>query len=161
MILSATGHRPDKLGGYSDAVAWNLRVLARNHMMIVKPRHVISGMALGWDQAWAEAALDLSIPFIAAVPFPGQQSRWPADSQRRYEKLLEAAAKVVTIAETYSAYAMQKRNEWMVDNSDLVVALWDGSSGGTGNCMAYALRKAKPTVNLWPIWSGDFEALFT
>lgn len=29
---------------------------------------------------------------------------------------------------------MQKRNEYMVDLADKVVAVWDGSKGGTDNC---------------------------
>jgi len=30
------------------------------------------------------------------------------------------------------------RSEWMVQNCDLLVAYWDGSDGGTGNCVKYA-----------------------
>jgi len=44
---------------------------------------------------------------------------------------------------------MQTRNIWMVDNCDLVLALWDGSDGGTGNCIKYANKIGKPIVNLW------------
>jgi uncharacterized phage-like protein YoqJ len=51
---------------------------------------------------------------------------------------------------------MQIRNEWMVDNAHIVLALWDGSSGGTGNCIKYANRKSvnKPIINLWSSWVG-------
>jgi uncharacterized phage-like protein YoqJ len=33
---------------------------------------------------------------------------------------------------------LQKRNEWMVDHCDLLIAVWDGSEGGTANCVRYA-----------------------
>jgi uncharacterized phage-like protein YoqJ len=33
---------------------------------------------------------------------------------------------------------MQIRNEWMVDRCDKLIAVWDGSKGGTGNCVDYA-----------------------
>ena len=32
---------------------------------------------------------------------------------------------------------------------DLVLAFWDGSSGGTGNCVRYAGKVGKPIENLW------------
>jgi len=76
MILSGTGHRPDKLGGYSDSAFDNLVKIAEDYLKESKPDKVISGMALGWDQALAEACVNLNIPFIAAVPFKGQESKW-------------------------------------------------------------------------------------
>ena len=33
---------------------------------------------------------------------------------------------------------MQERNEWMVNNCDVLIAVWDGTSGGTANCVKYA-----------------------
>ena len=42
---------------------------------------------------------------------------------------------------------MQKRNEYMVDKSDLVIAFWNGEeSGGTWNTINYAERKGKQLV---------------
>jgi uncharacterized phage-like protein YoqJ len=58
----------------------------------------------------------------------------------------------------FTSYAMQIRNEWMVDHCDLLVALWDGSPGGTGNCIRYAKRAKCATVNLWPHWSKLIDA---
>ena len=156
LILSATGHRPNKIGGYSADADTKRCQLAHDFL---KPRadrlkHVISGMALGWDMAWAEAALALSISFIAAVPFNGQDSLWPALSQKRYKVLLQHAKKVVVVcAGGYDVWKMQKRNEWMVDNSAAIVALWNGTSGGTANCVRYANLKKVPVVNLWAKWA--------
>lgn len=152
MIIAATGHRPDKLGGYGIIVARKLRYLARQFLEERRPERVISGMAQGWDTAWALAADDLKIPFIAAVPCPGQERPWPPESQRLYRELLSKAAEVIIISEHYSARNMQRRNKWMVDHVDEVAALWDGSLGGTANCVAYASKINKPLVNLWPRW---------
>lgn len=159
MIIGATGHRPNKLGGYGRASRVELIKLARRHIAKRRPEKVITGMALGWDQAWAVAAHMEGVPFIAAVPFPGQDSRWPEESRVRYQRILERAAEVHVIAEFFSNRAMQKRNEWMVDNSDEMVALWDGTFGGTCNCIGYIEKRRKPWTNLWPQWSGDYEAL--
>jgi uncharacterized phage-like protein YoqJ len=153
MIFAATGHRPPKLGGYSAAVDDRLRALARVFLRGRKPRGAISGMALGWDMAWAEAALELGIPLCAAVPFDGQERQWPESSRARHAAILRAAAKIVVVSPGgYDPRKMQRRNEWMVDKAQLVVALWDGTAGGTGNCIAYAQRAGKPIENLWPRW---------
>lgn len=159
MILAATGHRPPKLGGYGDSVRLGLRTLAVRHFLDARPSQIISGMALGWDQAVAEAAIELCVPFIAAVPFEGQENRWPVESQRRYRQLIAAAAAAEIISPYPGARAMQQRNEWMVDRADRIVALWDGTWGGTFNCIEYANRVRVPVDNLWSRWKNDLSAL--
>jgi nucleoside 2-deoxyribosyltransferase len=32
----------------------------------------------------------------------------------------------------------------MVDKSDILIAVWDGTASGTGNTVAYAKRQGKP-----------------
>ena len=151
LVLSATGHRPDKLGGHNENTALRLRALARREIAEIAPTRVISGMALGWDQAIAHAAIDLCIPFVAAVPFRGQEGKWPYASQREFHDLLTHAAEIVIVSQgRYAPWKMQLRNEWMVDNSGLVLALWDGSTGGTANCVNYARAMRKDIRNAWP-----------
>lgn len=150
MILSATGHRPDKLGGYSYEVTNKLTELAEQYLDEVTPDKIISGMALGWDMAWANAGIRLGYPVIAAIPFEGQESMWRNESKRDYFKLLDKCSEIVYVNDPgYAVWKMQSRNEWMVDNSDMVVALWDGSKGGTANCIRYANKVNKSIVNLW------------
>jgi uncharacterized phage-like protein YoqJ len=159
-ILAATGHRPNKLGGYGNDVFQHLKMLAQAVFVSERPNKVISGMALGWDQAWAEAAIEEDIPLIAAIPFDGQESVWPESSKVKYRQLLSKTENVVVICPgSYAAWKMQKRNEWMVDNCDRLVALWDGTSGGTANCVRYAESVKKPISNLWPAWSGGVGAI--
>lgn len=160
IIIAATGHRPPKLGGYGPRVYADLVKLAEDYLYEYAGESVrgISGMALGWDQAFAEACVGAGIPYIAAVPFKGMSSAWPEAAQRRYDRLLRAAAEVVYVCVPgYAVWKMQKRNEWMVDNCTRLCALWDGSSGGTANCLRYAEkvrgRTGAPFVdNLWNRW---------
>lgn len=159
MILAATGHRPDKLGGYASKTHWRLIALARDYLSDRQPSAVIVGMALGWDQAVAQAAIDFNIPFTAAIPFEGQERRWPETSQARYHGLLDRAASVEIISPYCDILAYQHRNEWMVDRADEIAALWDGSWGGTFNCVRYAEKVGKPVENLWPKWHNDFADL--
>ncbi|RWE37428.1 SLOG family protein [Mesorhizobium sp.] len=152
MIIAATGHRPPKLGGYGQDVRRELFNLAMDYLEAERPASVISGMALGWDQAFALAAVMCGIPLTAAVPFEGQHLRWPADSQRRFELLLSEATTVHIVSDIPGDRAMQKRNEWMVDQANKMCALWDGSWGGTFNCLRYAKKVQRPVDNLWDRW---------
>lgn len=162
MIVAGTGHRPATLGGLGLTVVqkerWyaNGTAIAFSYLRYRKPSAVISGMALGWDQMLAQAALDAGIPLTAAVPFEGQDSLWPHSDQVRYAKLLGRAHEVVVVSPgDYSAWKMQVRNVWMVDRCDRLVALFDGvSPGGTRNCVNFATRKRAPVDNLWPCWTG-------
>lgn len=74
-IICGTGHRPDKLGGYSNEVTQKLIRVCRFGLEKLQPSLVISGMALGYDQALAEAAIELKIPFHAYCPCYGQDSK--------------------------------------------------------------------------------------
>lgn len=154
MIIAGTGHRPDKLGGYDGQTADRLFDFAIRHIEQLKPDLIISGMALGWDMALAEAAWALEIPFHAYIPFRGQELKWPSGPQVLYRNLLAVAAKILECGEPgYAAWKMQVRNKCMVDAltgpDDVLLALWDGSDGGTSNCVKYAESKGKTIINLW------------
>ena len=117
MILGFTGHRPASLpGNYSARTNRALLNTADFILAQYKPEKVISGMALGWDTAVAECAINRSIGLIAAVPFKSQPSKWPKTSQDRYQKLLKLAERIEIIsAGDYSLEAMQLRNRWIVN----------------------------------------------
>lgn len=133
-----------------------LIALARSYLMDTRPVEVISGMAIGWDQAVTQAALELEIPVIAAIPFTGQELRWPSESQIKYRHLVDRARERHVISDglnVSAGEAFQKRNEWMVDRCGLLVALWNGQPSGTGNCIKYALKQNRPMINLWNRWT--------
>ena len=44
--------------------------------------------------------------------------------------------------------AITKRNEWMIDNSDLVVCYVERESGGAYSAMKYAYKRGKQIINL-------------
>jgi len=146
MNLTVTGHRPDKLGGYKECKLHSLvKEAIRKKLLEIKPDYGITGMALGVDQWYAEICIELGIPFIAAIPFKGQENIWPPDSQRHYNELLEQAhASEVVCQGGFAGWKLQKRNEWMVYQSHEVLGVWDGSSGGTANCIAFAKKFERP-----------------
>lgn len=153
MIVSFTGHRPNKIGGFKLPNPTYIKICQQIESTLkeLKPEKVISGMALGVDQWAAYISYKLKIPFIAAVPFINQESKWPTSSQETYNKLIKLASEVTIVSDgEYSANKMQIRNEWMVDRSDQLIAIWDGSAGGTGNCVNYAKSKNKSIIYISP-----------
>ena len=159
MIICGTGHRPTKLGGYDNSILLSLAKMAKDAISgIGNVEKIISGMALGWDQALALAAIDMQIPLVAAVPFKGQENAWPPASQEVFRDYLRNAHTVHIVCEGgYAAWKMQKRNEWMVDNANIVLALWNGTPGGTMNCLEYANHVGKEVVNLWEDWRNKYS----
>lgn len=114
-------------------------------------QEAISGMALGVDQWFAETCIVLGIPFTAAVPCDDQERLWPEESQRHYRELLAKAHHVRVVSPgPYAAWKMQARNEYMVNECDVLLAVWDGSSGGTANCVRYAEKVGKPVWRIDP-----------
>jgi uncharacterized phage-like protein YoqJ len=152
MIISGTGHRPHKLGGYDLKVFERLVALAEQALLKYQPATVISGMALGWDQALAQAATNLGIPWLAAIPCRGQESKWHGDSKHYYHELLTHATWKVCLSVRYTSGCMQRRNEFMVNKADMILALWDGSPGGTANCIKVAETAGKTVINLHSSW---------
>lgn len=154
--LAFTGHRPPKAGlthstfGEGDRAA----VIAVVDLLAeLEPEFVIVGGALGFDTLAARAAAVSGVPYRVYVPFKGQQYRWPLEAKDRYGKMLELAEAVEIVdprPETgYAPWKMHYRNQRMVNDADRVVAWWDGSPGGTANCVKYALSKGKDVDNLW------------
>lgn len=157
-ILAGTGHRPDKLGGYEPEAEELLTEYAVYILSSYKPKKVIVGMAMGWDMALAHACVRLGIPFIAAIPFKGQELRWRPAVQKIYHELLSKAIEVVVVCEGgYHPFKMNKRNEWMVDHCTRLLALWNGSPGGTDNCIRYAKKVERNWINVWPGWESFNE----
>jgi uncharacterized phage-like protein YoqJ len=141
MIVAFTGHRPDKLGGYKLPNPTYIKVCREIEKALkeLKPEKVLSGMALGVDQWAANIAYKLDIPFVAVIPFEGQEKAWPEESQKTFRLLRKLAAEEVIVCPGgYAPSKMQTRNEWLVDNCDTLIPIWDGTSGGTGNCVKYA-----------------------
>lgn len=157
-IIAGTGHRPNKLTfgkwkAYDPLMLHRLTDLAIWYFEKESPDKVITGMALGWDSAIALAAIKLNIPLIAAVPFVDQDKLWKPQDKVLYSRILSNCEEVVIVCDgDYSAHKMMLRNRYMVDKCTNLVALYDGiSSGGTANCIKYAVSKNVPIDNLWSV----------
>jgi uncharacterized phage-like protein YoqJ len=148
MNLGITGHRPNKLGGYDPytSLCGPLQAKMETFFSWKAPERIISGMALGTDQ-WAVAvALRLGIKVTALIPCKDQEKLWPASAQAEYWKLLkdieQDGGEIRYVSERpYDKRCMHNRNQEIVINSSEMLAIWDGTRGGTRDCIRLAKLK--------------------
>lgn len=161
MKIAITGHRPNKLGNDYNLTSPLIQGIKARIITILgnevamnptdSTLTLITGMALGIDTLFAQIAISLNLPFIAAIPCIGQESKWPQRSKDVYNQLLSQAREIVRVTtDEYTPTCMQKRNEWMVNECDILIAVWDGTGGGTANCVQYAEFVGKPIIRIKP-----------
>ena len=107
----------------------------------------MTGFADGADQYFAEIVVKLQADFpdlrlIAVLPYRKRVDSLEARAQTK--ALLRACADVVVIQEEYTPNAYAKRNRYMVERSDRVIAVYDGrEKGGTVNTIRLTHRLKK------------------
>ena len=118
-------------------------------------RHFICGMANGCDLYFAETVLALravhpDVTLEAAVPFEGQADRWDAYQRARYNVLLSRCDRHTLLQKEHTPECMMRRNRYMVDRSGVVIAVFNGSRGGTFNTLRYAVRCGLEIIEIDP-----------
>ncbi|WP_083624830.1 phospholipase D-like domain-containing protein, partial [Planktothrix paucivesiculata] len=106
----------------------------------------LSGMAVGVDQAAAQIWSERGLSWKAIYPCPEREytSYLGHSGYRQYkEELLATAIEVKILYPEYQPGVMQARDQYLVNNSQLGLAVWDGrTTGGTFLTISMA-RKAK------------------
>lgn len=153
MIISFTGHRPDRLGGYVTPNPLYTKIVSNMRYVIegLGAKLIYVGGAQGVDTWAAELAIEMKIPFILAIPCENQEALWPKAAKEKYHSILEKAKEVILVCSgPYSAEKMFIRNRFLVDKADTLVAIFDGSKSGTMNCVNYAKKMKKTIITINP-----------
>lgn len=160
-----TGHRPKSLPWKNNendircaALKSKIRFAVENLIVEHGCEKFISGMAQGADMICAEVVLALKniyphIKLECAVPNRAFTIKWSAEDVRRYSSILTRADYIGFISEkkVYSLSDLMLRNKYMVDNSDIVIAIYkENESGGTKNTIDYAESKNKEVIIISP-----------
>ena len=157
-----TGHRPQTITYlWDETSAQSLELKSKLEKAIIYlidnkgVTHFISGMALGVDMIAAEIVLELKskypeIKLECALPCETQASRWSVKYRDRYFNIIQMSDKETLLQTHYTADCMHKRNRYMVDHSDYVIAVWDGSPSGTGKTVMYAKENNKAILQIKP-----------
>lgn len=152
MNISFTGHREFDRERFEGALYRRILELASS-----TPITFWSGMAVGFDLSAAEAVLKArdwgaDVRLNCVVPYVGQSLFFNDADTERYESIIRRANRVITLAEEYHRDVFFRRNDYLIEQADMLIAYFNGnfSSGGT----AYTIRKARhariPIENLYP-----------
>ena len=155
MKIALTGHRPQRLFGnnlsntkWQAVSAWIKDVLIRNNCTVA-----FSGMAKGSDLLYALAVKDLAekgynINLNLIFPCKGYGSNSPDKRYLMwYQQAIDAANKITYIHKEWTPTADDDRDKYMVDNCDMLIAIFDGiEAGGVFKTIEYAKSLGKPII---------------
>jgi len=118
-------------------------------------RTFLSGMAVGFDLAAAEAVLECravcpGLRLVAVIPFKGQAVRFSAGDRARFERVAAAADETIVLSAGYHRGVYTVRNDFLVGHAARLIAWFDGSPGGTSYTVRRALRLGRTVDNLCP-----------
>ncbi len=156
-----TGHRPEKLPWGTnetspDCVKLKKLLYHQAEQLVTHfgVTHFISGMARGIDTYGAEIVLQLKktypVTLECAIPFEEQAASWPEDDRNRYFEIIAQADQETMFQSRFTPDCYGKRNRYMVHSSRFVIAVWDGSGGGTSSTVHYACRKGLRVLLIHP-----------
>ena len=157
-----TGRRPKYLFGYNDDKSY-LKLMSYMYDIVKNVynkgyRNFVTGGAQGFDQLMFRVVNklkkdnpDTNIKNILYLPCKEQSSKWGREGlfgSDNYDKMLKAADDIYYVSDTYTNTCLMDRNRAMIDNSSLVIALYDDenwynekrirNTSGTLNALNYA-----------------------
>lgn len=159
-----TGHRPRSFSfGYDEELPdfQNLILKIKNCIIQVCNsgcRTFYCGMAEGVDLWCGELILEMRDRFdpplqiCAVVPFLEQPGNMSKKNQERYRRIMEHSKERFLVSRKFTKSCYQKRNCFLVDSCDAVIAVFDESNAhsGTGQTVRYAKKKGKRVFLIQP-----------
>lgn len=155
---AVTGHRPSRFKfKYSEDYSLCKKIKRAMFNQFKKlydeqgVRRYYVGGALGVDMWAGELILRLKeqpgygdIELIVVLPFEGHDAKWDERSKRRMDFLLRMCSDCVIVGKENCRESYIKRNCYMVDHADYLVAVYDNernSRSGTVQFVKYARKK--------------------
>ena len=134
MRLIITGHREYKLTQNGYDIGW-ITDCIDNILLEIKQFDkplCYSGMADGIDLIFCKLCEKYKLPFIACVPFEGQDVNMMGLYKHERNCLLKEAKEIKMV-----------KNSWMVEHCDTAIVVFDGNKGGTANVFQQLVEKKK------------------
>lgn len=109
--------------------------------------HFISGFAEGVDIFFAEIVAELckkrkELSLEGDIPYRGRL--WRLEKGKETKRLLDVCAAITVISEEYVPDVYSRRNWYMVERSERVIAVYDGrKTGGTAATIRMAEKKER------------------
>ena len=155
-VCSFTGYRPQKLNACLSVSSGALKISDIKKFLELKILEMLDndfkvfqcGMAVGSDLIFAEVILKVRkkypalVKFIAVIPCLEHDKNWNESDRELCRKLTEKADEVVFVSNSrYYDGCMAKRNRYLVETCDELIAIYDGQRGGTMQTINFAKGK--------------------
>ena len=144
-----TGHRPEKFTGSEGKIIVELR---KEILKAIDDGYKVflTGMSRGVDLWAADIVIELrrynkDLKLMCIIPFEGMEDRWPVDWKKHYYLVRKQADWVQVLSDRYSPDVYQNRNQWLVNHSSRLIAVFNGDPSGTRNTIQYAREQGLPT----------------
>lgn len=153
MIAGVTGHQDL---GAADAVEW-VRVTFDSLVAHERISSGLTSLAEGADQLFAQVLLDRGLAFKVVVPCASYESVFRSNATRNaYTDLLRASAQRVELPfPAPSEQAFFEAGKFVVTNSDVIFAVWNGlpakGLGGTADVVRFATSLGRRTIHVNPV----------
>ena len=167
LSCAVTGHRPTRFKFKYNEKNTLCKKIKASMLEIFRTLHDENGVtryyvggALGVDMWAAELLLSLhkqpgyeDIELIVAMPFENYFLSWDDQSKRRLSAITRSASCCITVGKEAGAVSYKKRNYFMVDHADFLLAVYDNNRrirSGTGQTVNYALKKNRSILFVHP-----------
>jgi len=123
-------------------------------------RTFYTGGALGFDTMAARKLISYRIShrdirLIVVVPCKNQADKWTDAQKDAYDYVLANADEVIFLSEEYTKDCMRKRNEYLADVCDVLIAYSGRSSSGSAQTVRMAHSLGKTVYNLYSAASAE------
>ena len=153
--LAVFGLRAEQLGGYepNNPTAKEVRTKLAEMMVGLHVVHpdlvVLTGLDLGAEMLAAEAATEANVPYIAVLPYPNPDTKWPELTRARYRRARDGASQIVTLGKheprtrQEAGKAIGTRNTALVAVAEGALVVWDENDRNVGDLIR-SLEKRIP-----------------
>jgi len=165
-VCTITGHRPARFKfKYNEhyKLCIKIKKVLRQYIESYYAQGVRkfwTGGSIGVDTWASEIILQMKkepefydIELYVAIPFPGFDAKFDAKQKARLKNILADCTESIVVSDAYSRDAYRRRNYYMVDQSDCVLAVYDNDRSlrsGTGMTVHYAQKKGLTVVLIHP-----------
>ena len=117
-------------------------------------RNFYTGGALGFDTLCAREIIRFRLThrdarLVLVIPCKNQADRWSERQVSAYEYTLAEANEIIYTSEEYSADCMKKRNAFLAENCDIMIAYLGKARSGASQTVNMAKRLGKQVFNLY------------
>lgn len=151
VVIGITGHQ--KRRGIE--WAWVASTMRAEIQALGAIDRALSSLAAGSDQVFATVALDLGIPVTAVLPTKEYERFLRGRDLARFQALLPRCDQYMIEGATRPNDGFMAAGHYIVDQSDVLFAIWDGEPagalGGTGDAVGYARARDRRVIHINPI----------